>query len=49
MNGVGLFSIGLYILTMSALGIKPSVLAGVICTVLGLIFMAVSSRRGDHD
>lgn len=49
MNGVGLFGIGLYILTISALDIKPPVLAGVVCTVLGLILMVVSSRRGDHD
>lgn len=49
MNGVGLFTIGLYILIISALDITPPVLAGVVCTVLGLIFMIVSSRRGDHD
>ena len=49
MNGVGLFNIGLYILTISALDIKPTVLGGVVCTVLGLIFMVVSSRRDDHD
>ena len=49
MNGVRLLSIGLYILTISALDIKPSVLGGVVCTVLGLIFMVVSSWRGDHD
>lgn len=45
MNGVGLFIIGLYILTISALDIKPTVLAGVVCTVLGVIFMVVSSRK----
>lgn len=49
MNGVGLFTVGLYTIVMAALGIEPTVTGGIVCTGLGLIFMIFSSKRGKHD
>lgn len=42
MNGVGLFTLGLYTIVMAVVG-------GMICTGLGLIFMLFSSKRGKYD
>lgn len=49
MKGTPLFAIGLYTLTIAALGIEPTVSGGLVCAGLGLICMIVSSMRGDYD
>lgn len=49
MNGVGLFTLGLYTIVMAVFSIKPTVVGGMICTGLGLIFMILSSKRGKYD
>lgn len=47
--GVSIFSIGAYTIIMAALGIEPTVFAGIVQIGIGLMCIVISSRRGDHD
>lgn len=49
MNGVGLFTLGLYTVIMAVFDIKPTVAGGIVCIGLGLMHMIFSSKRGKYD